>query len=55
MISGTVPAPIQTSRSAGHSSGSTCRSGASTSEKRLLPSGSRPGGAIVKRSDSVSP
>ncbi len=34
-ISGTGPAPIQTERRPGHSSGSTCRSGTSTSEKRI--------------------
>jgi hypothetical protein len=55
MISGTVPAPIHTARN-GHSAGRTRRSGASTSEKRRLPSGGRrPGGAMVQRRDSVRP
>ena len=40
-------APIQIDVRLGHNSGSTLRSGTSTSEKRIGLSGDRPGGATV--------
>ena len=40
-------APIQIERKPGHRSGSSRRSGTSTSENRMLRNGTRPGGATV--------
>ena len=53
-ISGTGPAPSQTDRRLGHKSGSTCKSGTSTREKRTGRKGRQPGGAMVKRLLSIS-
>lgn len=53
-IAGTGPTPIQTERRPGHNTGNSRNSGASTSEKRIGSSGIRPGGAMVKRRESMS-
>ena len=51
--SGTGPAPIQIVRASGHNGASTRRSGTSTSENSVRRTGTRPGGATVKRICSV--